>query len=206
MRLAGNTWIPDDDCYFGPIFRQSDVFEPHNLSTGLDRVTEWDCAIDGGAHVGSWTREMAKRFGLVIAFEPQIENFKCLLANTTECRNVDQQRAALSNKFGSATLESGSNSGCWHIAEGSGVQTIPLDTFSGLAGRKVGYLKLDVEGYEWFALDGARSLLARDKPVVQIEEKPLSHKYASPTARSLLEGMGYQEVARAGRDVIFVKE
>lgn len=209
MKRAGNTWIPDDDEYFSGIFAGCEVFEGKNLVAGLAHVKEWDCAIDGGAHVGSWSRELSKKFRSVYAFEPHTPNYMCLIANMSDhgCINVDCQRSALGNRYGVVKLAPGNNSGCWHIAEEGGTSAsgvIPLDQFRPLKTRKVGYLKLDVEGYEWFALDGAKDLLRRDHPVVQIEEKALPHTYKGPTARSLLESMGYKEVAKSGRDVVFV--
>lgn len=205
MRLSGRTWIPNGDEYFGPIFEGVDVFEGKNLETGLRYVTEWDCAIDGGAHVGSWTRALAGKFRRVYAFEPQPDNFACLLENVKAIENVRCYRAALGEGSRQIHLQPGNNSGCWHIAD-TGVSScmMVLDEFRKLDRVRVGYIKLDVEGYEYFALLGARKLLERCKPVVQIEEKKLSHSYEGPPARSLLEGMGYKEVAKSGRDVVFV--
>lgn len=207
MKRAGKTWIPDDDEYFSGIFAGCDVFEGKNLATGLKHVSEWDCAIDGGAHVGSWSRALADKFRMVYAFEPNTVNYMCLLANMADAgkRNVECRRLALGNKYGTIKLSPGSNSGCWHVDE-SGPSTagmIPLDQFRPLRQFRVGYIKLDVEGYEWYALNGATELLVRDKPIVQIEEKKLTHSYKCPTARELLEALGYEQVDASGRDVIF---
>lgn len=201
MFRAGNLWVPDGDTYFAPIFKGGDVFEFGNLLAGLAHVKEWGCAVDGGAHVGSWTRYLATKFDRVIAFEPQFHNYECLAANVRDRINVRIFRNALGDRAGEFGLAPGNNTGCWHIADGDGVSVVPLDMFN-LA--NVGYLKLDVEGYEWHALMGGLSTLNRCRPVVQIEEKKLSHSYDAPTARELLEGLGYREVARSGRDVIFV--
>ena len=203
MQKAGNTWLPDGDCFFAPYFAKCDIFEPANLFTGLKYVTNWDCAIDGGAHVGSWSRALAAKFGQVYAYEPQPDNFYCLIANTAHLSNVTQHRVALGDRWGRVGLASGNNSGCWHIQDGKGADLMPLDDCLYLAKREVGYLKLDVEGYEWYALTGARNLIERCKPVIQIEEKKLPHSYPCPLARNLLESMGYEEVDKSGRDVIF---
>lgn len=209
MQRAGRTWLPDGDSYFAPFFAHEDVFEEANLLAGLAHVTEWDAAIDGGAHVGSWSRYLADRFRHVFAFEPERDNFSCLLANMKEAGklNVECHRTALGSVYRSVGLAPGTNSGCWHIDDGSprSVMVMPLDAFRPVERVKVGYLKLDVEGYEWHALTGARKLLERDRPVVQIEEKPLAHakSYRGGSARELLEGMGYKQVAASGRDVVF---
>lgn len=203
MLRAGNTWLPQGDDYFPKYFEKGDVFEPKNLETGLKYVTEWDCAIDGGAHVGSWTRALAFKFKQVHAFEPQPDNYYCLIANTAALDNVRSYRTALGAVTGFVSLEPGTNSGCWHVGKGKGAQMMPLDDLLVLKKRQVGYLKLDVEGFEYHALSGARELIHRCRPVVQIEEKRLPHSYPGPTARSFLEGIGYKEADRSGRDVIF---
>ena len=65
------------------------------------------------------------------------------------------------------------------------------------------FLKLDLEGYEADALEGCIEQLKRYRPVVLIEEKNLPHKELDYAARKLLVGIGYAEVARSGRDVVF---
>lgn len=194
--------MPDADWYFGPYFaRGNDCFEAYNLTVGLSHVKRNRCAVDGGSHVGSWARELSKSFGRVLAFEPQADNHECAKLNLAGLENVRLYRAALGDKPGRASLDPGNNSGCWHIADGEDVSVVALD---GLCIEDLDYLKLDVEGYEWHALEGARETIERCRPVVHIEEKKLPHSYDAPSARSLLEGMGYREAARAMRDVIFV--
>lgn len=208
MQLIGNTWIPDGDMHFAGVFQNNDIFCPQDLLTGLEFVKEWDCAIDGGAHVGSWTRYMARGFGHVFSFEPQPENYQCLIRNTAGLENVKATRVALGEFYRpSVCMEPGTNTGGWHVGEGSGVAMMALDEFRPLRSRKVGYLKLDVEGCEWFAIKGAQKLIRRCWPVVQVEEKGHEKRYYnSPQARELLESMGYKEAARSGRDVIFTKD
>lgn len=203
MRLAGKTWIPDDDSYFAPIFEAGDVFEPRVLECGLKHVKDWSIAVDGGAHVGSWTRALASRFDKVLAFEPHPDNFGCLLANIDGLLNVLPRRMALGWRVEYFGLESGRNSGCWHVAPGKQCMAMPLDDFRL---PRLGYLKLDIEGFEGFALRGAEKTVQAHWPVVQIEEKALPHSYDGPIARELLESWGYRQVDAAGRDVIFAKE
>lgn len=200
MQKRGNTYIPDGDEYFSQYFEGCDVFERDNLETGLKYVTEFECAIDGGAHVGSWTRELCKLFKTVYAFEPDAANYVCLNLNAP---SAVKRFCALGDHWHNVGLEGGRNTGCWHVHGDGNILVMPLDTEKSLHNLKVGYIKLDVEGYEYFALKGARKLIERCLPVIQIEEKELPHRYECPTARSFLEGLGYREVDKCGRDVIF---
>ena len=49
------------------------------------------------------------------------------------------------------------------------VDVVPLDAFAAQAGRSIDFLKIDVEGFELAVLEGARALLASERPVVMVE-------------------------------------
>jgi len=198
VKLSGNTWVPDADTYFQNYFQGSDVFEQANLDLALSYVRSFDVAVDGGAHVGSWTRYMADRFSLVAAFEPNQQNFDCLVMNTYDCNNVILSKCGLSVMEHGGSLASGNNTGCWHVTEGNDIRLIALPDFGALD-----FIKLDIEGYEYNALLGAVKQLRKYNPIVLIEEKDLPHKPLDYDARTLLESIGYRELDRSGRDVIF---
>ena len=199
MHLVKNTWIPEDQ-YFSEIFSRVDVFDLKSLRGGLRFVSRFNLCIDGGAHVGSWSRYLSFLFKVVLAFEPEPENYECLIRNVPE--NVGIYNSALGPKMGFASLLPGINSGCFHIHEGSSTKVVTIDSFNL---ESLDYLKLDVEGFEWAALKGGEESIKRFKPVVQIEEKKLRHYYKSPqTAREFLEELGYKEVLKINNDVVFV--
>ena len=79
--------------------------------------------------------------------------------------------------------------GAWEMAEES-VPVLRLDQFSLMA---LDFLKLDCEGYELFALQGAEETLKRCKPVVIVEQKPgraQCHGLPERAAVEYLEGLG----------------
>jgi FkbM family methyltransferase len=202
MQLSGNTYVPDGDSYFANYFKGADVFEQANLDLALSFVKKWDVAIDGGAHVGSWTRYLSNKFNLVAAFEPKPENFDCLVLNTAECNNVVLSKVGLTDhKNGHCSLAQGNNSGCWHAVEGDDARLTTLPDFGALD-----FVKLDIEGHEYQALHGMLSQLVKYKPIVIIEEKDLPHKPLTFEARHLLENIGFRELAKVGRDVIFGRQ
>lgn len=165
-------------------------------------------AIDGGAHVGSWVPRLAAAFPRVIAFEPCPENFALLQANTAGLRGVELRRAALGAAAGSARLsrvpEPGANSGQWAIADdGAEVAVATVDRL-GLADLSL--LKLDLEGYELPALQGAAETLRRCRPVVVIEEAGWGrlHGFPDRAATAWLIGAGFRPVYWSGQDVVFL--
>ena len=73
------------------------------------------------------------------------------------------------------------------------------------------FLKLDLEGYELYALQGAEQLLTRCKPVVCIEQKRFRDTEGRVLVREqeaglYLERLGMRQVAKRGNDCIYVWE
>lgn len=156
-------------------------------------IRSWDCAIDGGAHVGTWTIELCKRFGTVHAFEPDPDNFECLQKNT-EGLNVVLHREALGKHQGTGALV-GEYSTSRYVIAGNSVRVVTIDSFR----LSPGFIKLDVEGHEYPALMGAKDTL-KSQPVVLLEDKHY-RRYGKSHPAELL--VGYSEVAAIHRDRIY---
>jgi len=100
MKEVKGFWFPDEDKYFGPIVLKDGNFQIDRFYKALEYVTDFRLAIDGGAHVGLWTTEMAQYFKKVIAFEPDSKTFECLEKNTLDFQNVTILQNALSDREG----------------------------------------------------------------------------------------------------------
>lgn len=179
-----------------------DLPDDHDLGHlfgALAHVTRWDLAIDGGAHRGIWARVLARKFRRVLAFEPCASN----RVRIPNLKNVRVSASALGAEPGTAAIADGpENTGQAHLVPGDGISIVPLDALELPA---CGFLKLDVEGYELFALRGARELLSRTRPVVLIEENGLCRRYGVEpgAAAEFLVGLGMHEVARFNKDHVF---
>lgn len=161
--------------------------ENHNLTHlrwALEHVENFGVAIDGGAHQGIWTRELLKRFDQVIAFEP-VESNRRLIP-----QGAHVYPYALGDKNGTVDMEPGkNNTGQYHVTPGATHTMVALDGFKIVCD----FLKLDVEGYELKALQGAEELLNRCKPVVMIEDNGLCERYGVQQMDSdkYLKSLGY---------------
>jgi len=145
---------------------------PYLLRTG-------DTFIDGGAHIGYLTllgSSCVGRSGSVHSFEPVAHTHDALARNVARNRatNVRVNRLALGSHLGSLELElpidpQGEGILAWGataIQVGRGaVERVPMTTLDEYAERvrlrSIRLLKLDLEGAELGALEGARSLLLR---------------------------------------------
>jgi len=202
MKLAGDMWILDDDKHFQKEFRVSgDQFDAGSLKMAVKHIDKTRVAIDGGAHYGSWTRTFAGIFDQVIAFEPRNILFECLEANTEYFDNVERIQKALGHEERNVDIANSKevNSGTWsirarktknepHFAKGK----IPLITIDSLNLDVLDFLKLDVEGFELYALQGAEETLLRCKPIIHLEDKGHSTSYGinRGAPRKYLEELG----------------
>lgn len=170
--------LPDGDTHFPPMLAKSPLFEGkptyqlHKLVPAVEVCTGKTRAVDVGAHVGLWTRVLARYFDEVIAFEPVPEHIECFRRNTDGLDNVKFYPWALGAKEETVAIKA--------PRDNSGNARVVRDTWSNANCRTldsldlppVDFMKVDVEGYELFVIQGARDLIRRDKPVIVCEQKP----------------------------------
>ena len=218
MKQAGKFWVPDHETVQIEQLTNGG-WQMDHLEAALAHVKTRRVAVDGGAHVGSWTFAMLERgFQIVQAFEPAPDTFECLLENTKEWRiahmtDVDNRFVGLHkcalgeepNKMGMKddTKYDGGNTGGRYLKGGGNINVRPLDIYKWL---DIDFIKLDLEGYEPYAIRGARETILRCKPVVMIEDKHrMAHRYnfVPGFAGTLLEEMGMLELGSVGNNRIF---
>ncbi|MBA4018995.1 MAG: hypothetical protein C0483_17640 [Pirellula sp.] len=129
--------------------------------------------VDVGANVGCYVlmlRQMGGDACDIIAIEPSPENLPELRANIANNRwdNVRLVEAAVGAEAGNVAFLSGINGG---VAD-EGAYTVPIVTLDTLLKSRVDFLKIDVEGFEGYALQGAIEVLKRDRPVLFLEFHP----------------------------------
>jgi FkbM family methyltransferase len=145
-------------------------------------------AIDVGAHVGLWTVQLLRVFSRVVSIEPHPDSFACLEANI-----VDLKSYLLQGALGAAPAMSRLQD--WgfaaHLAEYGDGPLVNVFTLDGLAETNVDFLKIDVEGFETFVLQGGEETIRRDRPVIVLEQKH-EQRYGLPdlAAVTLLQKWG----------------
>lgn len=130
-----------------------------------------DVAVDVGANSGYFTAVLAFRAGKVLAFEPHPELVARLSATidtwpATYRNRVTVCPSAVSNRSGAGSLSIPAgfdrNEGIATLDSVRSRETVDILTVTldeAIGDRRVGVLKLDVEGHELPALTGARHLL-----------------------------------------------
>lgn len=165
--------------------------------------------MDLGANVGYTVLNFAMRCprGKVYGYEPDSASFGRLQENVrlNDLPHVQVIRKALGDKPGHADLSSlgEHHSGMHRIlppsAAGLRIETVDVTTVDQeverLGIQKLDLIKIDVEGYEVFVLEGATRTIRHFRPILYIElvEKNLAlHGKSAGDMVKLLTGLGYR--------------
>ena len=212
MSEQATAWrFPESDQYMRGEMARDGSYQGTHLDVALRYVTDWRCAIDGGAHVGTWSRLMAGRFEKVIAAEPSPDTFACLQANMASfgCSNVECRQLALGRQPGLVSMALDgkevlrANTGARYVRPGGEIACEPIDDWHLPA---LGFLKLDVEGSELAALCGALETLYRCRPIVLFEAKGFGKKRYGEVIHAVpdfLSQIRYRKLDAISRDEIW---
>lgn len=138
----------------------------------LELVPGRTAVVQAGGNLGIFPKALARVFETVYTFEPAPDLFAMLLANAPE-PNIVKFQAALGDVPKLVGLsrqrrdgKTDNHEGITHVA---GDGTIPTLRVDDLRLPVVDLLFLDVEGYELFALWGAKDTIARCRPTIAVE-------------------------------------
>lgn len=161
--------------------------------------------VSAGANVGAYALKYASMFDTVYAFEPDNTNFKCLLLNTLDTPNVIKMQMALGAAPTQICLSNDTATNCGTLAV-SGTGSIPLITLDSLELVHVDLIHLDTEGYEFFALTGARETIKRCRPAIAFEWVGHNERHGISEAQILefLENLDYVPLGKVSSDVVFI--
>jgi FkbM family methyltransferase len=137
-------------------------------------IREGDTVIDVGAFIGDHTVPYAQIVGpkgAVYAFEPNPPVYECLKWNTRNYPWIQTFQCGLSCKNRNVEIQTQPNAGASFLTEYEGMSEnpIPVMRLDDFNVGKCSFVKIDVEGFEIPALDGAKQTLRRYRPVVRIE-------------------------------------
>lgn len=173
---ARQFWIPVGNRWILP-FNLAEQARDIYKTAGPWGIREGDVVLDCGAHVGVFAHlALARGAGKVIAIEPSPRNVECLRRNfakeIAEERLVVYPKGVWNREEMLVLRQTDENSAADTVVmEQPGAhegETVPLTTIDKLVAElgldRVDYIKMDIEGAEVPALEGARETLLRWKP------------------------------------------
>jgi FkbM family methyltransferase len=183
-----------------------------------DGVVAIDCGANIGVHTVEWATAMTG-WGSVVAVEAQERIYYALAGNIAinNCFNAIAMHAAVAAERGVMNIPAPdyfqpSSFGSLELKPRADTEFIgqPIDyadrtvaiekiTIDALSLPRVDFIKLDIEGMELDALEGARETIERSRPIVLVE----SIKVGREPLRAFLDERGYK-VAEAGINLLAI--
>jgi len=215
MYQAHGWWFADQDTHFAHMIDKNikkggpPTYQEPVRRKSFGYVNRFGVAVDIGANVGLWSKDLAQRFERVIAIEPVATFTECLKKNVP-WGNIEVWQIALGTE--DTTIDmiiTEGNTGHSHIDKstiGSGqVQMKKLDSL-GLNFDAIDYIKIDCEGYEVQILQGGEDTIKHHKPTIVVEQKLHTDtgitKETQYGAVDLLKSWGARELGRVRNDCI----
>jgi FkbM family methyltransferase len=142
------------------------------------RAVSGAVAFDIGAYLGTYTDLLARRFDKVYAFEPDPRLHRLLKVAVAHCPNVEIVPLAVADRSGDCTMllsdyeeantlvEAMLPGPDWDLIERRPTPCTSIDDFCVSRGLQVDFIKMDIEGAEDFAWQGAVQTLARGVHIV----------------------------------------
>jgi FkbM family methyltransferase len=124
--------------------------------------------VDGGGYIGDTTmifKDKVKNFKKVYLFEPMIRNMKLAKINLKEYFNIEFINSGISNFNGDVFFNEDDASST--ISESGNIK-IKVCSLDSTIKEKVDFIKLDIEGAEQDAVEGAKGLIKNSKPILAI--------------------------------------
>lgn len=205
------TFFTSNSCWVKAYAEGKSSWETSNLKYAKLLVGKTpDIILDIGANIGQEAIYYADWANHVHSFEPVPEIFEMLCANVMQnnLTNVKLYQVGVSDCEGTALIDFlKGNEGRSHIVETQSERThkISLVRIDDLEfDGKIDFIKMDVEGFEFNALNGMKNLIEAHSPVCQIESHEANLIRQNVTSEDIWDffnSRGYESTIATGRKI-----
>jgi len=123
---------------------------------------------DGGGYIGDTTAQVIKNYPNykhIYLVEPIKEHIKIAKRDLKEFKNIQFIQSGISNSFKTLNFHEEKSFSTTNIDSNNSIQ---VDTIDNIIDIGVSYIKLDIEGSEQDAIDGAKKTITKYKPILAI--------------------------------------
>lgn len=124
--------------------------------------------IDAGCYDGETTLEFIRHcpnYRYIHVFEPEPQQMALIRQKLNGLKNIHYHQCGASNKKETLAF---TLSGSWSHLDEHGDIVVEVDTIDASVNDEVTFIKMDIEGHEYFALEGARETIIKNHPVLAI--------------------------------------
>tara|TARA_E500000178_G_scaffold91759_1_gene90801 strand:- start:718 stop:1356 length:639 start_codon:yes stop_codon:yes gene_type:complete len=205
-------YFPDKEEHFIKNLQNQDEYQNLQRNASLEFLDQKRKAIDIGANVGLWARDLCKIFGRVELFEPVKQNIECLEKNLEVFSNFKIYDCALSNSNGFKDIYidekgSGNNSLIKPKKDDLKKEKIKIMKLDDFNFNEIDYIKIDVQFHELEVIEGGINTLIKNNPVLCIEAARRNEEELSYVKKwgQILESIGYKIIGGIYKELFFKK-
>lgn len=219
MKYKYGWYMPDTELHFEQYFQKSSnangvyEYQKFQREQSFTHLENRRVALDIGANIGLWAKDMCSIFDKVILFEPYDPNIECLKKNLVNHYNFEVYSTALSNFNGKADMhiyEEGLGHNTLNPKADSQpnkkiqIEVIKLDD---LKLMEIDYIKIDVQFHELEVIQGAIETLKNNKPVLCIESARRNVEELNYVKKfiHILDKLNYKIIGEAGKELFLKK-
>ena len=203
-------WLPELDLKNGEfiqnrIFLEQNYFENRELSQIKKYINTGDVILDIGANIGNHTIYflMECKAKYVYCFEPTKHTFEILRKNI-EINNLSDDVELYNFALGSIETNghmdiNKGDAGANHVILDKDGDVVVKRLDQVVFDKKIDFVKIDVEGFEYDVLIGAEDVLKKYRPIIYIEIFDSNYDKVN----SVLNKMGYFMVEKFEKDYIY---
>jgi len=189
MKKIRDYYVPNSDIHFIEYLNKFEHYQEAQRNRALSHVKKWRLALDIGANIGLWSKDLSNFFDQLICFEPNKFCIDYLKKNINLNKSIINSFALGSKNEEKNLLIHSTNSGASSFinktktgydteqnpiygkfsdhTKSLSVKVKKLDNFNF---NNVDFIKIDVQGFELEVLKGAKETLVKNDPILCIEE------------------------------------
>lgn len=216
MKIFNNWYYPNTEEHFVKYFKRTNFteYQKEQRMTSFKFLDNNRTAIDIGANVGLWAKDICKNFNEVKLFEPYKPNIECLRKNLENFKNFQIFEYALSNINGYRELYIdekglGNNTVSPNILmkNFNKKEQIYLKKLDEFQFESVDYIKIDTQFHELEVIEGSIDTLKNNNPVICVESSRRNEKELTYVKKfsEILENLNYKIVGGVGKELFFKK-
>lgn len=205
-------YLPYYEEHFLRYIQNGNSYQSIQRTESLKHIKKRRKAIDIGANVGLWARDLCGLFNKVILFEPNSLNTECLKKNLENFNNFKIYQVALSNMTGYKDLFL-DEKGCGNhsLKPVTSVQTkkekVELKTLDEYDFKEIDYIKIDAQFHELEIIEGSINTFKNNDPILCIEACRRNHaelEYVNSWVKILIK-LSYKKIGQCGKEIFYKK-
>ena len=208
MKFVKGWYLPDSDTHFENYIKDGGYQTIHR-DTILKFIKEnrpnlKNC-VDVGSHIGFWSKDFTELFNHTYAFDPIPQVRECYVKNITNTNYTLYPYALGREESKKMFLYNPKETGNTHASD-RGNLDVTIRTLDSFDLNYIDYIKIDAEGYEIEALIGAKNLIEKCKPFIQVEAKKkvmVKQNISMNDIEDFFESINYEQVLSVKSELLY---